>query len=418
MLKRLVPVIILAIGVAGFMALRLTRPEPVPVDAQERTWPVEALTVSMGEHVPLLPLYAEVVAPEMVNLVAPIAARVTSRPVSDGQRVAEGALLVALDDQDLRSPVRQAEAEVADLEAQLDNERIRHENNQRVLTQERDIQASANRQLERSRSLAGRNLASQVDVDAARDAVARARLNVLSRESAIAEFPARLASLEARLARAQVIEENARRDLARGRVEAPFDGRVTRVDVAPGDDVAARASLLSLFPIDGLEVRAKIPRRFQAELEAALDADTPLWAVADDGQRFRLKRLAGESDPIGVDAIFAVEGNAPGLRPGGMVTLQLRRPPVEDALAVPYSALHGADLIYRINAQKRLERLRVERLGEVRQQQGERWLLVRAETLAESLKDGDRVMSTHLPNAVQGLRVEVIEEPLDTGQGS
>ncbi len=414
MLKRLIPVIILALGVGGFMALRLTRPEPVPVEAQERTWPVEAIEVAQSEHVPMLPLYGEVVAPEMVNLVAPIAARVTARPVSDGQRVAEGELLVALDDEDLLSPVRQAEAEVADLEAQLENERIRHENNQRLLTQERDILASANRQLERSRSLAGRNLASQADVDSARDAVARAQLNVLSRESAIAEFPSRLASLEARLSRARVVEENARRDLARGRVEAPFDGRITRVDVAPGDDVAAQASLLSLFSLDGLEVRARLPRRFQVELEAALDAGTPLIAVDEDGQRFRLERLAGESDPMGIEAIFALEDEASGLRPGAMVTLQLQRPAVEDAMAVPYAALHGADLIYRINADNRLERQQVERLGEVRQRDGGRWLLVRA----EALNDGERIMSTHLPNAVQGLRVEVTDGPAETGQDS
>ncbi|MDR5898461.1 biotin/lipoyl-binding protein [Halomonas vilamensis] len=404
MLKRLIPLIILAIGIAGFMALRFTRPEPAPVEAQERSWPVEALNVSLGEHVPVLPLFGEVVAPEMVNLVAPIAARVAVRPVSDGQRVSQGALLVALDEDELLSPLRQAEAEVADLEAQRENEQIRHENNRRVLTQEREILASANRQLERSRSLAGRNLTSQADVDAARDAVARAQLNVSARESTIAEFPSRLASLEARLARAKVIEENARRDLERGRIHAPFDGRVTRVQVAPGDEVAAQVSLLSLYPVGGLEVRARIPQRFQAELESALEAGTPLIAVGDtDAQRFVLERLAGESDPIGIEAIFSVQGQEHGLRPGAMVTVQLRRPAVANALAVPYGALHGADLIYRINDDNRLERQRVERLGETRRQDGERWLLVRA----DALESGERVMSTHLPNAVQGLRVEV-----------
>lgn len=407
MLKRLIPLIILALGIAGFMALRLTRPEPVPVEAQERSWPVEALPVSLGEHVPLLPLFGEVVAPEMVDLVAPVAARVAARPVRDGQRVSQGELLVALDEDELLSPLRQAKAEVADLEAQLENERIRHENNRRVLTQERDILASANRQLERSRSLAGRNLASQADVDAARDAVARAQLNVSARDSAIAEFPSRLASLEARLARAQVIQENAQRDLERGRIHAPFDGRVTRVQVAPGDEVAAQASLLSLYPVGELEMRARIPQRFQAELESALAEGTSLIAVGEEGeQRFVLERLAGESDPIGIEAIFSVQGQAHGLRPGAMTTVQLRRPPVANALAVPYGALHGADLIYRISDDSRLERQRVERLGETRQQSGERWLLVRAESLAED----DRVMATHLPNAVQGLRVEVTDD--------
>ena len=408
MLKRLIPVLILALGVAGFMALRLTRPEPVPVEAQERSWPVEALAVSLGEHVPLLPLYGEVVAPDMVHLVAPIAARVATRPVSDGQQVAEGDLLLTLDERDLMSPVRQAEAEVADLDAQLENERIRHENNRRVLTQERDILASANRQLERSRSLAGRNLTSQADVDTARDAVARAQLNVSSRESAIAEFPSRLASLEARLARAQVVLENAQRDKQRGQFQAPFAGRVTRVQVAPGDEVSAQAALLSLYPSEGLEIRARLPARYQQEMETQLAAGKALMAVDETGnQRFRLDRLAGESDPSGIEAIFALEAGE--LRPGAMVTLQLSRPAVDDVLAVPYSALHGADLIYRINRDNRLERLRIERLGEVRQQEGERWLLVRA----EALNDGDQVMATHLPNAVDGLQVEITNSPAD-----
>ncbi|MWJ28529.1 HlyD family efflux transporter periplasmic adaptor subunit [Halomonas sp. ZH2S] len=406
MLKRLIPVVILALGIVGFMALRLTRPEPAPAVAQERSWPVEALSVSLVEHVPLLPLFGEVMAPEMINLVAPIEARVAVRPVSDGQRVDEGELLVALDEADLFPPLRQAEAEVADLEAQLENQRIRHGNDRQVLAREREILASANRQLERNRTLVARNLTSQADLDVARDNVARAQLNVTSRESAVAEFPSRLASLEARLARTQVMLATAQRDLERGRAHAPFEGRVTRVQVAPGDHVAARAPLLSLYPIDGLEMRARIPQRFRAEIEEHLTQGTPLLAIAERGeQRFVLERLAGESDPTGIEAIFSLESQTHGLRPGSMVTVQLERPAVANALAVPYAALHGPNLLYRINGDNRLERQRVERLGEIQRDEGERWLLVRA----EELNEGDRVMATHLPNAMQGLRVEVTD---------
>ncbi|RUR34837.1 biotin/lipoyl-binding protein [Vreelandella andesensis] len=412
MLKRLLPLVILVLGIASFMALRYTRPEPAPVEAQERRWPVEALSVSPGEHAPLLALFGEVVAPDMVTFVAPIQARVAQRPVSDGQRVAQGELLIALDEDDLSSPLRQAEAELADLQAQLENERIRHENNRQVLAQERNLLASANRQLERNRSLEGRNLTSQTDVDAARDSVARAQLTVSARESTIAEYPSRLASLEARLARAQVQKDDAQRDLERGRVHAPFAGSVTRVHVAEGDDVAPRAALLSLYPLDGLELRARIPQRYHTELEAHLLSGVPLEATATNGiQRFVLERLAGESDPTGTEAIFSVQGLAHGLRPGAMMAVQLRRPGVGNAFVVPYSALHGADLLYRINHDNRLERQHVERLGEVTQHDGERWLLVRAETL----KEGDRIMSTHLPNAVQGLPVEITHT--STGPG-
>ncbi|QTF91795.1 HlyD family efflux transporter periplasmic adaptor subunit [Halomonas sp. BM-2019] len=412
MLKRLLPLLILALGIAGFMALRLTRPEPPPAVPQERSWRVEALTVAHAEHVPVLPLFGELVAPERVSLVAPIAARVAERPVRDGQRVDAGTLLVALDDADLLPPLRQAEAEVADLEAQVANERLRHDNDRRALEGERELLASANRQLERNRSLVERNLASQADLDAARDAVARARLSVTTRESALAEHPTRLASLEARLARARATRDTAQRDRERGRVLAPFAGVVTNVEVAPGDQVAARAPLLSLYPAEGLELRARVPSRYQAELAERLEHGEPLVATAEEGgQRFVLQRLAGDSDPAGTEAILALDGPAAGLRPGALVAVLLERPAVANALAVPFSALHGSDLLYRIDEDARLERQRVERLGETRGPDGERWQLVRAPGLAE----GDRVIATHLPNAMQGLRVEVAEIPAVEG---
>ena len=411
MLKRLLPLLILALGIAGFMALRLTRPEPPPAVPEERSWRVEALTVAHAEHVPVLPLFGELVAPERVSLVAPIAARVAERPVRDGQRVGAGTLLVALDDADLLPPLRQAEAEVADLEAQVANERLRHDNDRRALERERELLASANRQLERNRSLVERNLASQADLDTARDAVAQARLSVTTRESAVAEHPSRLASLEARLSRARSAQETARRDLDRGRVLAPFDGVVSGVQVAPGDQVAARAPLLSLFPADGLELRARVPSRYQTELAERLEGGEPLGATAvEGGQRFTLSGLAGDGDPAGTEAILTLDGAASGLRPGALVAVLLERPAVADALAVPFAALHGSDLLYRIDDDSRLERARVERLGETLGPDGERWLLVRAVDGGEGLVDGDRVVATHLPNAMQGLRVEVAEE--------
>lgn len=411
MLKRLLPLLILALGIAGFMALRLTRPEPPPAVPEERSWRVEALTVAHAEHVPVLPLFGELVAPERVSLVAPIGARVAERPVRDGQRVSAGTLLVALDDADLLPPLNQAEAEVADLEAQLDNERLRHANDRQALAREQEILASANRQLERNRSLVERNLASKADLDTARDAVAQARLSVTTRESAVAEHPSRLASLEARLSRARSAQETAQRDLDRGRVLAPFDGVVSGVQVAPGDQVAARAPLLSLFPADGLELRARVPSRYQSELAERLEQGEPLGAtVVEGGQRFTLSGLAGESDPAGTEAILTLDGAAAGLRPGALVAVLLERPAVADALAVPFAALHGSDLLYRIDDDSRLQRHRVERLGETLGPDGERWLLVRAAGQGEGLAEGDRVIATHLPNAMQGLRVEVAEE--------
>ncbi len=402
MLRRLLPLLILALGVVAFLWLRATRPETASVTPEERSWRVETLAVALDAHAPVLPLFGEVIAPDMLTVTAPLAGRIAERPVREGQRVARGELLVALDEADVRPPLEQAEAEVADRQAQVENERVRHESDRDTLVRERELLDNAGRQLERTRSLVGRNLASQADLDAARNDLARVRVTVAARERAIAEHPARLQSLQAGLARAKAALDAARRDAERSRVTAPFDGIVTRIAVAPGDQVTARAALLSFYPENGLELRARLPQRHQAELIDALARGERLEATSDDGARFVLDGLAGESDPAGTEAIFGLEAGGAGLRPGSLVAVSLSRPAVPDSLAVPYSALYGKDVLYLMDESGRMQRRAVTYHGEVLRDDGDRWALVGGESLGE----GGRVITTHLPNAIQGLRVE------------
>jgi hypothetical protein len=71
---------------------------------------------------------------------------------------------------------------------------------------------------------------------------------------------------------------------------------------------------------------------------------------------------------------------------------------------LPFQALYGNDRIYRINDEQRLEALQIEQAGTI-YEEGVEMLLVRS----DQLRDGDRIVSTHLPNAVQGLKVSVAE---------
>jgi hypothetical protein len=77
-------------------------------------------------------------------------------------------------------------------------------------------------------------------------------------------------------------------------------------------------------------------------------------------------------------------------------------------VSVPYTALFGGNRVYRIE-QGRLRAVDVEVLGEAAGDadapaaQGAR-LLVRG-----ALKNGESLLATHLPNAVSGLKVEVIK---------
>lgn len=404
MSKRLIPFLIIAVGIAGFLLLKMTRPEPVEVTATERSWRVDVQAVEPGIHTPVLALYGEVLAPEQLTVTATLAGRIGERPVAEGQQVSAGDLLVALDDADIGPALAQAEAQVADLKAQIRSEEVRYRTDRAALASEQAIVDNARRQLERTRALVDRNLASREALEASTDAAARAELTVNTRQRAVEEHPARLQSLQAKQAQAVANLESTRRDAARARMVAPFDGIVTGVEVARGDQVSRNEPLLSLYPIDGLELRARVPDVFLAELQRALAAGESLMATSTDGQhRFRLARFAGTSDASGTEAILELEGEPDGLRPGALMPVTLERAPRNNSVSIPFSALYGADSVYLLTTDGRMERATVERIGEARGDNGERRLLVSGNALVA----GARLITTHLPNAITGLKVDV-----------
>lgn len=403
MLKRLIPALIIAIGIAGFAFLKMTRPEPAEVTATERSWRVQVQTLEPGTHTPVLPLYGELVAPEQVTVTATLPGRIGARPVTEGERVNAGDLLVALSEADIEPALAQVRAQVRDLEAQIRSEQVRYRNDQAALASEKTILENARRQLERTRSLVERNLASREALEAANDAAARAELTVSARQRSIDEHPSRLQSLESKLAQAQASLANTERDAERARMVAPFDGVVTDIRVAEGDQVSRNQVLLSLYPARGLELRARVPDMFRAELLDSLARGETLTATSADGQHsFRLVRFAGTSDASGTEAILRLSGDPGGLRPGGLLPVTLERAPREQTVAIPFSALYGADRVYLMTDEGRMRQVSVNRIGEARADDGERRLLVSGDALVS----GARLITTHLPNALTGLKVD------------
>ena len=85
--------------------------------------------------------------------------------------------------------------------------------------------------------------------------------------------------------------------------------------------------------------------------------------------------------------------------------MTLERAARSNTVSIPFSALYGADSVYLMSSDGRMERARIERIGEARGSNGERRLLVSGEALVS----GAQLITTHLPNAVTGLKVDVAD---------
>lgn len=390
-MRRLLALVILAAAIGGFMLLKSSRPIPPPVEARERVWLVAAMQVEPAAVQPTLTLYGRIEAPDQVRAAAPVAGRVLEVSVRDGDRVSAGQVLARMDPRDLQPRLEQARADV-------DREGIRLRHDREALAQERALLKLSEAKLARFETLSSARLGAESAADQAREEVARARLAVSQREQAISEHPARSAHAQARLAEVA-------RDAERGEVVAPFSARISRVEVAAGDQVQPGQTLLTLYSSDDVYLRAKLPVIYAVELRAALDAGDELLAHADFGTtrlRARLERIGGEADARGVDLLLRVESGQE-VPVGAFVNAVLARPVVNGALSLPFSALHGGDRIYRIDDANRLVGMKVERIGEHRVD-GEPRMLLRV----PGLDPGAQVMVTHLPNAIDGLSVQAI----------
>ncbi len=407
--KFLLPILVLTIGVGAFQVLKSTKPAQTPPQVQERVWRVAVERAVPQRLAPELTLYGRVETPDLLRATASAAAWVTEVAVEDGQRVAAGDVLVRLDERDFLPRIAQAEAQVAELEAEIESERNRYETDRLALEKEQRLLQLARDAVARQERLKTQRVGAEQALDEAEQAAVQQALAVSNREMSLADHPIRVRALQARLASSQARLQELQLEYERATLRAPYDGIVTAVDATEGDQVTKGQVLARMFALASLQVRARIPAPYQAELLTALSEAGVLPAEAEIGDvrlALTLERIAGEAGPSGVDGLFHVDSDPAALRLGQMLTLRLARPARDNVIAVPFRAVYGGGRIYKLEG-GRMVGVDVETLGE-RSGGGDddERLLVRS----PQIQAGDLIVTTHMPNAVDGLRVETLAE--------
>ncbi len=406
----IVPVVILLTGAAAYAALKATRPEPRPIESREKAWSVVIETVEPARRSPNLRLFGRTESPRTARLTSGVEADVLNVPAREGDRVETGELLVGLDDREVALDVAQRQAEINQIAAEMELEKERHANDLKTLEHEKELLALARKEVERARRLVKTNVGSQSQLDAARQAVERQSIAVDSRELAIRQHKSVMARLRSRLSQADAARDRSTLDLERTRIMAPFDGRVTKVFVSIGDRVKNGDPLVSLYDTSALEIRAQVPAGSLPLVRQSLLEKRPLQARTEvDGISVDavLDRISGEvrAGSGGADALFRIRDGSRWLPLGRTVELVVDLPPVSAAVALPLEALYGSNRIYLFD-DGLMKGVDVERVGEIHAIGRDRRVLVRS----DQLKGGDRVIVTQLPNAIDGLRVRVVDE--------
>ncbi len=395
----------LVTGVVLYLGLKATKPSAQVEQPSEPVFSVRAVSITPQERAPTITLYGRVTTLKRATLTAAVNADVALVPVRPGNRVSANDLLIQLDPAEAQIAFEQAQADLQQADAQLQLERARQKTDLSALSRERRLLTLAESEVSRLTNLQNRNLVSDAQLDATKKNFQLQALSTEQRELTVAQGAARLAQLDAQRQSAEARLRRAELDLQRTSVRAPFAAAVIQVMVSPGDRVAPGQALTEIYDNTALEVRAQIPNRFLHNLRQGLNSAEHLAAniqAGADSWSGALQRLAASGGGGGVDGYFALD--SVDLEIDTNVTVTMDLPSVPDAVPLPFEAIYDLSRIYRYR-DGRLNGITVQRLGDFKADGSAPRILVHS----PQLQAGDQIVVTHLPNAVEGLRVQLIE---------
>ncbi len=222
-----------------------------------------------------------------------------------------------------------------------------------------------------------------------------------------------LAAAKARLAADRANLKKAALDLRRTTLKAPFDGRVSEETVDVGQYVKPGQTVASLYSTDAAEVVVPLEDKDLQWFEVpGFTSDngtgSPVVVTAAvAGKRLSFKgkvvRAEGKLDQrtrmirvvVRVDHPYA---KRPPLTPGLFVTVSIRGETLPHAAVIPRSSLRASNVVWVVEGDQQLGFRDVE----VARKQGDR-VVIRS-----GLKDGDRVVISHLQAVTDGMTVRTL----------
>jgi RND family efflux transporter MFP subunit len=211
----------------------------------------------------------------------------------------------------------------------------------------------------------------------------------------------------------KVMLAEAKLDLERSAIVAPFDGWVLEKTIEIGQHVTIGQSMGRIYSAGELDIEVRIPVKDFKWLPAELNADAGIEAEVifeNQGARRtwngRVSRVKAEMDdktrtlPVIVEVDEASKStantNALRLRPGMFVTVKIKGKDVEHAFVLPRHVVYPGDIIYAVEG----DRLKIKSVDILR-------TFKDSVIVSQGLSDGERIIKTPLSNAADGMLVRV-----------
>lgn len=403
--------VVLGVGIFGFIIINATAPRTEPEVAREQVWPVEAQTVVIESTRPRIDVFGEIVAGRSVDLRALVAGQIVWRAdqLKEGGYVAKGEKLLEIDPFDYTSQVNDRAAQRDEAAARMEEFEARLRSTEIGLEQSRTQLALRQRDLERAQKLFSRGTVSQAYVDDRQFAYTSQAQAMEQAKSELEIQKARVEQQRATVRRLDVAVNQAKRNLQQTNLTAPYDAIVSGVQAELGKNVSPNDRIATLTDAAALEVRFTLSdQQYGRLIEKAdgLKRGAPIdvsWRVGGTSINAAAAfdrvgaRIAADTGGVELYAKLLVDAAETPLRPGAFVEVSLDDRLYDDVVVLPENALYNANQVYVINQDMRLQARTVAALRFTGTQ-----VLVRGDLAA-----GDQVLTTRLAQVGSGVKVSL-----------
>jgi len=378
-LTRVLPaLLILGFFISVYSWLQATKQVVKPQAPEEQTWIVQSVTVQQVDVQPLEQAFGTVVAAREAHLRFGVAGEVerVSNNLRNGAHVKTGDILASLDTERLQLALDKVEVQI-----KAESTQIKEFTAQLALRQ---------RMAERAQSLSEKGVGSQADLDGA--------------ELAVSQASNQLALAKSRLAELKVSLRRHRKDLEDAVLKAPFDGSLSSVDLALGNQVSNTYLVATLTDLSSLEVSFVVPADIYANVTNLIGQQVKLSWSSEGSVVSETTATITRAEVVvdrteGGGRLYAElpDDAARSVPPGAFVEVSYSGRELTSVIELPEEALVGQDQVFVIEQGRAMQR------QVVLLHRSPGWIWVRGD-----LKSGDKVIATRLPGIGNGLRVRAV----------
>lgn len=433
MIKKLLILPGIALGVLVLFLLVKTKQEPRRSEVQELARSVRVLTVPEVAVVPRALGYGMVQAGQSWEAVAEVAGKIVEihPKLKKGSLLRAGDVLLRIDPAEYGLAKIRAQAEIENLEAQLNELKQNEQDIRQSLDVEKRSLKISRQELERRQRLFAKGTISKSELEQEEKRILAQQNAVQNLQTTLNRLPSQRKAIQARIASSRANLEGTGLDIQKTTIRVPFDCRISESNVELAQYVQIGKILLKADNIGFVEVLAQTPldafrRLFQprslpgAVGKVNLDLLKLLiperaWVRFHFGESVvewegRFVRVSEMLDPqtrtVGVYVVVdkPYEKIRPGERPPLVKNMycevELSGYPRQPSPVIPRVALRLEETVYLVSGDNRLERRKVV----VDYAQGN------VVSVKNGVSPGDRIIVSDIVPAIDGMLLKPVSD--------